>query len=145
MGWKRTAAQRLLPDGVYRSICPDLRNEILGLASRRSDRNVAETWDFAESEQSAWRGLASLGYEIVRRYRPRVVVELGTHVGTSAFAMAPALRDLGEGGRLYAGIAMFRDVCSLSRRVRFWKRMARRHEQHAVPYSSGLGIVRVWR
>ena len=35
-------------------------------------------------------------------YRPKVVVELGTDMGLSALAMGLALRDLNEGGKLFA-------------------------------------------
>ena len=55
-----------------------------------------------ESKDSAWMGLEEIGYGLVRQFRPKVVVELGTHMGFSALAMGAALRKNGDGGQLFA-------------------------------------------
>ena len=57
---------------------------------------------FDELYASAWLGLEKIGYEVVRHFRPKVVVELGTHMGLSALAMGLALHENAEGGRLFA-------------------------------------------
>ena len=51
---------------------------------------------------SAWFGLERIGVELVRRFRPKVVVELGTHMGFSALAMGLQLKANGDNARLYA-------------------------------------------
>src|ERR1700682_5543314 len=102
VSWKRRLAEAILPDRIARSLEPSLRREILGLESLRSDWMSDELREFDELKSSAWRGLASLGYEVVRHYKPKVVVELGTHMGMSALAIGLAMRDLGEGGKIYA-------------------------------------------
>jgi predicted O-methyltransferase YrrM len=79
-----------------------LDREITRMEWRTERRPIAELQGFPELGKSAWRGLESLGYEMVRQYRPKVVVELGTYVGLSALAMGLALHHLGEGGKLYA-------------------------------------------
>jgi predicted O-methyltransferase YrrM len=83
----------------YRS---ELNHEFHRMEWRKRERNLRELPSFPEMENSAWKGLGSLAYETMRHYRPRVVVELGTHVGLSALAMGLALRDLNEGGKLFA-------------------------------------------
>ena len=40
-------------------------------------------------------------YHIVSKIRPRVIVEIGTFIGTSASIMAMAMRDLGIDGKIY--------------------------------------------
>lgn len=55
-----------------------------------------------EMEHSAWRGLEKIGYNLVRRFKPRIIVELGTHVGFSALAMGLGLKDNGDDGQLFA-------------------------------------------
>jgi len=80
----------------------DFSRELIRVESEKKDQNIRDLEDFEELKASAWLGLESLGYEIVRHFQPTVVVELGTHMGLSALAMGMALRDLGKGGRLYA-------------------------------------------
>src|SRR5262249_15019947 len=67
-----------------------------------SDWNLGELRGFPELQPTAWRGLGSLAYEMVKHYRPKSIVELGSAKGMSTFSMGLALRDLGEGGRLIA-------------------------------------------
>jgi predicted O-methyltransferase YrrM len=202
----------------------ELGRELTALERSKSEMNLAPLQDFPELKESAWRGLASLGYEIIRHYRPAVVVELGTYVGQSALAMGLALRNVGEGGRIYAvdtwlgdeqngyyagqvyqvfldrvsklgldsvivplrmtfdearqnvpraidllhidglhtweavthdwetyvplvrpgGLVMFHDVNTWYPDMRrFWRSMAKRYEGYLIPYSHGLGVIRV--
>jgi predicted O-methyltransferase YrrM len=79
-----------------------LNHEITAMEWRKSEERLRGLKDFPEMRESAWRDLGSLGYELVRYYKPKVAVELGTHVGLSALAMGLALRDLDQGGKLYA-------------------------------------------
>ncbi len=79
-----------------------LYRDIMRCESRKTDATVRELKGFEELEESAWSGLETLAYQMVKRFRPKVIVELGTHMGLSALAMGLALRDLGEGGKLYA-------------------------------------------
>src|SRR4051812_23553139 len=58
-----------------------LDRDFTQLEWRKQEQNLAELQGFPELDLSAWKDLGSLGYEMVRRYRPKVVVELGTHVG----------------------------------------------------------------
>lgn len=51
---------------------------------------------------SAWAGLGTIGYEIVRHFKPRRCVELGSFGGFSTCAMGLALRDLRLGGIIAA-------------------------------------------
>jgi O-antigen biosynthesis protein len=110
-------ARSLVPSGIRRSLKGPLTGiyhfvtwplktplgrEILGLEGRKKAEDLRELEPFGELKTSAWLGLEGIAYEMVRRYRPQVIVELGTHMGLSALAMGLALRDLGEGGRLFA-------------------------------------------
>jgi predicted O-methyltransferase YrrM len=79
-----------------------LNHDVTRLEWRKSDRNLRKLLEFPEMERSTWRGLGSLAYELVRHYRPKTIVELGTYVGFSAFSMGLALRGFSEGGKLYA-------------------------------------------
>ena len=81
---------------------PRLAHEILASEGSKRPETLLELAEFPELKDSAWSGLGTLGYAIARRYRPRVVVELGTHMGLYVLAMGMALRDLGQGGKLYA-------------------------------------------
>jgi predicted O-methyltransferase YrrM len=191
----------------------ELTRDLTRIEWRKSEQNLRELQGFGEMVESAWRDLGSLGYELVRYYRPKVVVELGTHVGLSALAMGMALRDLDRGGKLYAvdtwegddhsghygdrlglesvivpmrmtfdeargqvpdqidllhvdglhtwdavkhdfdtykplvrpgGIVLFHDVntCYDDTR-RFWKMVSGQYMSYMVPYSHGLGVIRV--
>jgi len=108
-----TLAKSLLPQGLRRRLAPayqtimwpfrtPLNRDILRLEGRRKVEDLRELEGFPELEKSAWKGLEGIGYQIVRHYRPKVIVELGTHMGLSALAMGLALRDLNQGGRLFA-------------------------------------------
>jgi predicted O-methyltransferase YrrM len=79
-----------------------LSREIIRLECLKSDKPVEALRNFPELEMSAWLGLETLAYRMVQHYRPKVIVELGTHMGLSALAMGLALRNLGEGGQLFA-------------------------------------------
>ncbi len=117
MSLPRTLAKSLLPVEARRSIKrgltplyhtvtwpfkTPLSREILRLERVSSAQPLREMEDFQEMRSSAWLGLEGLAYQIVQHYRPKVIVELGTHMGLSALSMGLALRDLGEGGRLFA-------------------------------------------
>jgi predicted O-methyltransferase YrrM len=79
-----------------------LSREILRLEFSKSKKPLEKLDGFAELDSSAWQGLQALAYQLVLRYRPKVIVELGTHMGLSALAMGLALKEIGEGGLLYA-------------------------------------------
>lgn len=51
---------------------------------------------------TAWRGLAAAGYEIVRHFRPRRMVELGSFGGFSTCVFGLSLKHHVPGGRLIA-------------------------------------------
>jgi predicted O-methyltransferase YrrM len=202
----------------------ELNHEFQRVEWCKRERNIRELLSFPEMEKSAWKDLGSLGYEIIRHYRPKVVVELGTHVGLSALAMGLALRDLNDGGKLFAvdtwqgdqhsgrysedvyrtfldrrarlgldavivpmrmtfdearekvpdkidllhvdglhtwdavnhdfgtyrpfvrsgGLVLFHDVNTCYEDMRrFWKEISGRYTSHLIPYSNGLGIIRV--
>lgn len=95
-----------LPSVVRNSFDPRLQERILRLEAQKSDLNLQELHDCyrhrCHSAPSAWRGLGSIAYEIVKSFRPKVVCELGSFSGFSTFAMGLALRDLAERGQLYA-------------------------------------------
>jgi hypothetical protein len=117
MSLPRTLARSLLPAEARRSLKrgltplyhsvtwpfkTPLSREVLRLERAVTDGPIRGLKDFDELRSSAWLGLEGLAYQIVRHYRPKVIVELGTHMGLSALAMGLALRDLGEGGKLFA-------------------------------------------
>jgi predicted O-methyltransferase YrrM len=79
-----------------------LNHELTWLEWRKSDRNLRDLLEFPEMGNCSWRNLGSLAYELVHRKRPRIIVELGTYMGFSAFAMGLALLRVNEGGKLYA-------------------------------------------
>jgi predicted O-methyltransferase YrrM len=79
-----------------------LAREMKWLEWIKSDAPIRELATFPEMQGSGWLGLETLAYQLVIRERPKVIVELGTYVGLSALAMGAALRDLGEGGQLFA-------------------------------------------
>jgi hypothetical protein len=79
-----------------------LNHEVTRLEWRKSDQNLHDLLEFPEMENSSWRGLGSFAFEFVRHNRPRIIVELGSYVGFSAFAMGLALHGSSEGGKLYA-------------------------------------------
>jgi predicted O-methyltransferase YrrM len=224
MGKLRRMVKSSLVRLVGPSLKTELREEIIDLEGVKTDWNLGELREFPELEKTAWRGLGSLAYEIVKHYRPQRVVELGSARGMSTFAMGLALRDLGEGGRLVAvdtwkgdehigsygevvydtfmsrreqlgldgvidpmrmtfdearekipppvdllhidgfhtwqavthdlrtykplvrpgGLIFFHDVRSRFPEMRrFWQRIALKYENYCVPYSHGLGIIRV--
>ena len=51
---------------------------------------------------AAWRGHRRFGYDLVRNFRPRRLVELGVCLGTSFFAFCQAVKDGGLGTELVA-------------------------------------------
>jgi predicted O-methyltransferase YrrM len=205
-------------------LLPPLRREVIGCELRKHGGTLHELRGMAELEHSNWLGLGTLAYRLVRRYRPKVIVELGTHMGFSALAMSLALRDMNEGGKFYAidtwkgdehtsaygenvyqtflkrreqlrlndvivplrmtfdealtqvpstidllhidglhtmeavthdfatygprvkagGIVLFHDVRTHFTEMRvFWKDLSNRYENHLVPYSHGLGVIRI--
>ena len=116
MSMAQKLARSFLPPGVRRSLRhhltpiyhtitwpfkTSLSREILQLEKRKEGEELRELRGFAEMRLSAWDGLEGLAYRMVRHFRPKVIVELGTHMGLCA-GDGPGLRDLGEGGRLIA-------------------------------------------
>jgi O-antigen biosynthesis protein len=101
LGIKETV-KAFVPHSLMRPWRPALKHEILALESKKSDWNLIELRAASELAESSWRGLGSLAYEIICAYKPKVVVELGSHMGLSTFSMALGIRDLNEGGRVYA-------------------------------------------
>ncbi len=104
---KRKPLKRALINGYYRfrgqlPFKKPLSRELFDLERSPRAKALSELDAFDELKTSAWLGLEKMAYDIVIKYRPKVIVELGTHMGLSALAMGLALRDLGEGGRLYA-------------------------------------------
>ncbi|WKZ30848.1 MAG: class I SAM-dependent methyltransferase [Candidatus Dojkabacteria bacterium] len=49
-----------------------------------------------------WAGHTSFAYDLVRNLNPGVIVELGTHKGTSFYSMLEALRDIKSNNAAYA-------------------------------------------
>ena len=98
----KNVLKKALPDTLVDPFRTLLYYEMLTMETLKSDWNLIELKDFPELRDSAWCGLTSLAYQMVQWYKPKVIVELGTHMGLSALAMGIALRDLGEGGKLYA-------------------------------------------
>jgi predicted O-methyltransferase YrrM len=90
------------PDRIHFPLKNRLSWEIVRLEMIKSEKPVEQLKTFPEMSRSSWAGLGTLAYQMVLRYKPKVIVELGTHVGYSALAMGLALRDLGEGGRIFA-------------------------------------------
>ena len=203
-----------------------LARKIHGFESAKSDEPIQQAIDLPEMVDSAWLALGPVAYQIVKWHRPKVIVELGSHMGFSALAMALALRDLGEGGKLFAvdtwegdphsgfygdhvhdtfvsriaglglgeivhplrmlfdeavdrvptpvdllhidglhtyeavshdlatfgplvapgGLVFFHDVNTVYDGVRqFWSEVSRKHESAMIPYSHGLGVLRMKR
>ena len=58
----------------------DLRSLILGFEEQNRDRNLEPLFEILrrKSVHTSWSGLGTMGYEIVRHFRPRRIVELGT-------------------------------------------------------------------
>jgi predicted O-methyltransferase YrrM len=81
-----------------------LRGTVLQLEARKSDRNLQKLLDFEQRSpaRSAWAGLGTIAYEIVRHYRPTRIVELGSFAGFSTCAMGLAMKDAGIPGQIYA-------------------------------------------
>ncbi|WP_176444942.1 class I SAM-dependent methyltransferase [Paenibacillus herberti] len=76
---------------------------------------MTETWTFYNpvfemnlisplfESESAWRGHVRFGYDLVANTRPPLVVELGTHYGSSFFSFCQAAKDLSlKGTQLHA-------------------------------------------
>lgn len=51
---------------------------------------------------SAWRGHRDYGYQLVKDFRPKTIVELGVYYGHSFYAFAQAVKDTGLTSVLYA-------------------------------------------
>ncbi len=103
----RGPLKRALTSGLYRAkgyspFNNPLSREVYELESIPRAKSLRELDSFQELQASAWMGLESVAYQMVLREKPKVIVELGTHMGLSALAMGLGLRDLGQGGRLFA-------------------------------------------
>lgn len=88
-----------------RRLDPALSALVAELNVRGSDapiRSLTELQDAPGRVATAWRGLGGAGYELVRHFRPRHIVELGSFGGFSACVFGLALRDHVPGGRLTA-------------------------------------------
>jgi hypothetical protein len=81
-----------------------LRQQILDLEVKKRDHKLKRLFELHErsSRGGDWVGLGTIAYEIVLHFRPRTIVELGCARGFSTFSLGLALRDLGEGGRIFA-------------------------------------------
>jgi hypothetical protein len=71
---------------------------------KKRDRNLRELFELEKGSPapSAWVGLGTIAYEIVTHFRPQRIVELGSFGGFSTCVMGLALRDLNQGGQVYA-------------------------------------------
>ena len=78
-----------------------MTREVHSIERRGSERALRAMKDLPGLEPPPRHGLPGLAYQVVRHYKPRVVVELGTLDGLEALAIGTALRDNGEGGKLY--------------------------------------------
>ncbi len=79
-----------------------LTREIHRLERRSSEKPLRAIGDIPGLEPAPRHGLTGLAYQLVRHYKPRVVVQLGTRGGLATLAIASALRDNAEGGQLFA-------------------------------------------
>jgi predicted O-methyltransferase YrrM len=81
-----------------------LRQQILELELRKRDESLAPLFALERGSPapSAWVGLGSIAYEMVKHFAPRVVVELGSFGGFSTGAIGLALKHLGGERKLYA-------------------------------------------
>jgi predicted O-methyltransferase YrrM len=88
-----------------------LRQQILELELKKRDRNLRELFELEKGSPapSAWVGLGTIAYEIVTHFRPQRIVELGSFGGFSTCVMGLALRDLNQGGQVYA-VARLREL-----------------------------------
>lgn len=87
---------------VFPFLSNELKTVVSGFESKKTDWNTIELSQFMELRESAWFGLGSIAFEIVRHFKPKVIVELGTHMGFSALVMALALKKNGINGKVYA-------------------------------------------
>jgi predicted O-methyltransferase YrrM len=78
-----------------------LTREIHAIERRGSEKALRPMKDLPGMDAPPRHGLPGLGYQLVNNYKPRVVVELGTLDGLEALAIGTALRDIGEGGKLF--------------------------------------------
>jgi predicted O-methyltransferase YrrM len=78
-----------------------LTREIHRLERRWSEKPLRAMGDLPGLEPPPRHGLTGLAYQVVRHYKPRVVVQLGARDGLAALAIGAALRDTAEGGKLY--------------------------------------------
>ena len=78
-----------------------LTREIHAIERRGSEKALRSMKDLPGMEEPPRHGLPGLAYQIVRHYKPRIVVELGMLDGLEALAIGSALRDIGEGGKLF--------------------------------------------
>ena len=61
-----------------------------------------EKWKLEIDDYSGWVGHKYFIYDFLRNLKPRVIVELGTHYGTSFFSMCQAVKDGKLKSSLYA-------------------------------------------
>ena len=80
----------------------ELRSQIKCMEAVKTDWNTIELAGFSEMRNSAWFRLGSLAYEIVKVSRPKVIVELGSHMGYSALVMALSLKKNNIPGKVFA-------------------------------------------
>jgi predicted O-methyltransferase YrrM len=78
-----------------------LTREIHQVERRGSEKALRAMKDLPGMEDPPRHGLPGLAYQIVNHYKPRIVVELGLLDGLEALAIGTALRDIGEGGKLF--------------------------------------------
>jgi Methyltransferase domain len=89
-----------LPSFVGDPLDGRLKQLVLGIQSVRSDWDI-EPMKGLPSCDSPWLGHAAFVHAMVMYFKPRVIVDLGVHLGCSTFAMGLALKKLGR-GMIYA-------------------------------------------
>ena len=98
-------ANYAVKDGMMYSTArlrPEFQQKVIRSQFSLEPKALDQLRSFDEMKPSAWFGLAKIGYRLVQTFKPKVVVELGTHVGLSALAMGLALQELGQNGQIYA-------------------------------------------
>jgi len=95
---------QLLRDGFIEE--HDFREIILGKEpDTRTWRYFNRKFDYEEMFQDsyeAWAGHKSFAYDLIRNVKPKTIVELGTHRGTSFFTFCQAVKDAYYDANLFA-------------------------------------------
>jgi len=80
--------------------------------------NIDEIWYRARAGSAKTSKIASLDdcyflYKVISKFKPEVIVEIGTWVGTTAYVMAQALLDSGVEGKIY--------TCDKHKEFTYWE------------------------